>query len=125
MSEQNRYETEETKIGQFRHEVMSIIDELSRKVLEEVQEELKTAMPWIREVAGRAADTLKAYVKIAPFDDADLKAALDESFERLPDLMEMFIDVGVTRAVKKTFESIRLDIDETLKRLGLPIENHG
>jgi uncharacterized membrane-anchored protein YjiN (DUF445 family) len=112
MKAQNYTEMEKAKIKQFRCEAKDIIDEVARKVMDEVQEELKPATARIKEVAERAAAALKAFVESAPFDDEHLKAALNESFDKLPDVMEIFIDAAVRRAVKKTFETIRLDIDE-------------
>jgi hypothetical protein len=112
MKTQSYYEAEKAKIRQFRCEMKDVVDEVTWKVMDEVQEELKAVMPRIKEVAERAADALKAFVESAPFDDPDLKAALDESLDKLPGIMEVFIVAGVRRAVKKTFESMRLDIDE-------------
>ncbi len=112
MNEQNYYETEKVKIKQFKCEAKDVIDELSWKVLDEVRKELKAVMPRIKEVAKRAAAALEAYVESAPFNDIHLKSALNKSFDKLPDIMEVFIEAAVGRAVRETFESMRLDIDE-------------
>jgi hypothetical protein len=112
MNTQKYYEEEAERLKRFKCEMKDAIDEVTWKTVDEVQERLKVVMPQIREAAEKAAAALKAYVESAPFDDNHLKEALDESFDKLVDLMEMFLTDEVVHAVRKTFDSMRLDVDE-------------
>ncbi len=112
MNTQKNYEEEKAKVRQFRCEAKDVIDEMTWKTMDEVQERLKPVMPQVREAAANAAAALKAFVEGATFDDEHLKKALYESLDKFPNIMEMYITAAVRAAVRKAFESMRLDVDE-------------
>jgi|MonGeyMetagenome_1017769.scaffolds.fasta_scaffold182216_3 16S rRNA U516 pseudouridylate synthase RsuA-like enzyme len=111
-TQKNYYEEEAERVRRFKCEVKDAIDEMTWKTMDEVQERLKTIMPQVREAAENAAAALKALIEGAAFDDEHLKKALYESLDKFPNIMEMYIAAGIRSAVRKSFEAVRLDVDE-------------
>jgi hypothetical protein len=107
------YVEEQEKIKKFRCEVKDAIDELSQVVMDKAQKELEAVLPRIKEIVTKeAVAALKAFVATAPFDDPDLKAALERVLDGLPDVVAAYITAGMRRAVKKAFEMTKSDIDD-------------
>jgi len=108
------YMEEKEKIRRFWWEMCDEIDKAAWRAMDEVQKVVVAVMPQIREAVKREAASLKAFVESAPFDDPDLKAALNESLDSLSNTVEVFIVAGIRRAIKKTFETIRDDANEKI-----------
>jgi len=108
------YMEEKEKVRRFRWEICDEIDRAAWRAMDEVQKLIEAAMPQIKEVVKKEAAALKAFVESAPFDDPDLKAALKESLENLHNTVEVFIVAGIRRAVRKTFETLRDDVNEKI-----------
>jgi hypothetical protein len=112
MNTQKTYYEEEEAIRRFRWEMGDEIDKAALRAVDDMRKVVEAAMPQIREIAKREAAALKAFVESAPFDDPDLKAALNESLDSLANTMEAFIIAGMRRAVRKAFETLKDDVDE-------------
>jgi hypothetical protein len=106
------YTEEKEKIRRFRWEMGDEIDKAAWRAMDDVQKIIEAVMPQIVEIVKREAAALKAFVEGAPFDDPDLKAALNESLDNLPSMMEAFVIAGVRRAVRKVFETLKDDVNE-------------
>jgi len=88
MNEQNYYIEEKEKIRRFRWEMGDEVDKAAWRAMDDVQKIVESVMPQIKEVVKREATALKAFVVSAPFDDPDLKAALNESLDNLVNTVE-------------------------------------
>jgi uncharacterized membrane-anchored protein YjiN (DUF445 family) len=109
------YNEEKEKIRRFRWEMFDEIDAAAWRVMDDVQKVIEAAMPQVKEIVKREVAALKAFIEGAPFDDPDLKNALNESLDNLTNTVEIFIIASVRRAVRKTFETLKDDVDEKAK----------
>jgi len=112
MNEQNYYIEEKEKIRRFRWEMGDEVDKATWRAMDDVQKIVESVMPQIKEVVKREATALKAFVVSAPFDDPDLKAALNKSLDNLVNTVEAFVIAGIRRTIRKPFEILKDDVNE-------------
>ena len=106
------YVEEKEKIRRFRWEMGDEIDMAAQRAMGDVQKIIEAAMPQIKEIVRREAAALKAFVASAPFDDPYLKEDLYKSLDDMVNTVEAFITVGIRRAIRKTFEVLKDDVNE-------------
>jgi len=109
---QNYYIEEKEKIRRFRWEMLDEIDKTTQRAADDVQKIIEAIMPQIQEIIRREAASLKAFVASAPFDDPYLKEDLYKSLDGVVDTVQLFVINGVRRAVRKTFEILKDDVNE-------------
>ncbi|MFZ8811964.1 MAG: hypothetical protein ACO2PN_28175 [Pyrobaculum sp.] len=112
MNEKEYYTEEKERIRRFRWEMLDEVDNAMWQAMDDVQKVVESIMPQIKEIIKKETASLKVFITSAQFDDVYLKEDLYKSLDSIVNTVEVFITAGVRRAVRKTFELLKEDINE-------------
>ncbi len=111
MNERDYYVGEKEKLMRFGWEMNSEIEKATWRAMDDIEKIVESIMPQIKEIIRREAATLKAFVATAEFNDPYLKEAIYKLIDEMANNIEIFVVAGMRRAIRKTFETLRDDVE--------------